>query len=82
MKAQKENKVYTITEVEAQSFVNEGYDVYNDDGTIYAYGKGKTVSFATYMKAKEEIKALQDHVDALESELKALKKKSTKKEGK
>jgi hypothetical protein len=25
---------------------------------------------------------LQDHVDALESELKALKKKSTKKEGK
>lgn len=82
MKAQKENKVYTIIESEASSFINEGYDVYNDDGTIYAYGKGKTVSYAAYMKAKEEIQALQDHVDALESEIKALKKKSTKKEGK
>ena len=82
MKAQRANRVYTITEADAPSFLNEGFDVYNDDGTLYAYGKGKTVPYDTYMKAKERIKELEDHIDALEGEIVKLKKtpKKAKKE--
>lgn len=75
MKAIKGNREYTITEIEAQGFINEGFDVHNDDGTIYAYGKGKTVPFGQYIAEKE---AMQKRIDELES---ALAKKSKKKEG-
>lgn len=77
MKAIKGNREYTITEVEAQSFINEGFDVHNDDGTIYAYGKGKTVPFGKYIA---ETEALQKRIDELEAEL-AKAKKTKKKEG-
>ena len=78
MKAVKSNRVYTITEIEAQSFINEGFDVLHDDGSVYAYGKGKTVPFGQYMEEKE---AMQKRIDELESEIAKLKKpvKTTKK---
>ena len=81
MKAIKGNRVYTITEADIKSFVNEGFDVYDDEGKIKAYGKGKTISYEVYVKLKEQVTALQDHIDKLESEIKDLKKKkaSTKK---
>ena len=82
MKAQKANRVYTITEVDAQGFINEGFDVFNDDGSLYAYGKGKSVPYDTYMKSQERIKDLENHIDALESEIVALKKKTTPKKAK
>ena len=82
MKAIKGNRVYTITEADKKAFVNEGFDILDDEGKVVAYGKGKTVPYETYAKVKEQVKALQDAVDALEDEVKALKKKSTKKTAK
>ena len=76
MKAVKGNRVYTITEVDVQSFVNEGFDVLNDDGTVYAYGKGKTIPFGQYIEEKE---AMQKRIDELEAELAKLKKPAKKK---
>lgn len=75
MTAEKGNRVYTITEVEAQSFINEGFDVLNDDGSVYAYGKGKTIPFGQYIAEKE---AMQKRIDELEGELKKAKKAKKK----
>ena len=75
MKALKGNRVYTITEADQKAFINEGFDILDDNGKTIAYGKGKTVSYETYAKLKEQCKELQNTVDALEDELKALKSK-------
>ena len=44
MKAIKGNKSYTVnTEAEANAYLAQGYDVYEDNGTLKEYGVGKTV---------------------------------------
>ena len=50
MRAVKENREYTITEVDVESFAKEGYDIYDESGNIVRYGAGKTVSYDKYMK--------------------------------
>ncbi len=82
MLAIKENRQYTITEVDVQSFTNDGYDVYDDNGNLVAYGVGKTVPFEQYAKLMEQNEKLQDEIIDLREEVKALTKKSeTKKKG-
>ena len=82
MLAIKENRQYTITEVDIQSFTNDGYDVYDDNGNLVAYGVGKTVPFEKYSKLMEQNEKLQDEIIELREEVKALTKKSeTKKKG-
>lgn len=73
MVASKENKIYTITEMEKEDYIKQGYDIYNDDGEILAYGRGKTVLYTDYIKLKEDY-------EKLEKELKELKKKLAKAE--
>jgi hypothetical protein len=68
MKAIKENRVYTITDAEMDSFRKEGYDIYDDKGKVVAYGVGKTVPFEKYV-------ALQNQVEELKKEVASLKKK-------
>lgn len=69
MLAEKENKVYTITEAQVSDYQNQGFDIYNDDGTVIAYGKGKTVSYEDYMNLKKEKEALQKEVSRLQEQL-------------
>lgn len=74
MQAVKENKVYTITETEQQSYQDQGFDIYNDDGEVVAYGRGKTVSYEEYeklLKENETLKAaakLETVLEATETE--------------
>lgn len=68
MKAIKENRVYTISDAEMESFRKEGYDIYDDKGKVVAYGVGKTVPFEKYV-------ALQSQVEELKKEVASLKKK-------
>lgn len=82
MKAIKENREYTITEADVTSFKNEGYDIYDDNGKLVAYGTGKTVSFEKYAriveqleKANDEIVFLNDRIEELNAKLKAKKGK-------
>ena len=81
MIAIKENREYTITEADIQSFANDGYDVYDDNGNIIAYGVGKTVSFSKYMKLVETNEKLQEEIIELKEQLKAKKGKKLEKEG-
>ena len=59
MQAVKENRVYTITETEQQSYHDQGFDICDDDGEIIAYGRGKTVSYDEYEKLLKENETLK-----------------------
>lgn len=84
MLAVKDNREYTINDTDVQSFANEGYDVFDESGNIIAYGKGKTVSYDTYIKVVEQTERLQDEIIELREQIKKLetkpapKKKGTK----
>ena len=75
MKAIKENRVYTITDAEMNSFQKEGYDIYSDNGEIIAYGMGKSVPFEKYAKLMAQVEALQEEIISLKEELDKPKKK-------
>lgn len=74
MKAKKENKVYTIQEREKKRFLEEGYDIYNDDGTLIEHSPKKLIKYSEYEKILKENAALKAELEAL--------KKGEKKSGK
>lgn len=72
MKAIKGNKSYTVnTESEANTYLTQGYDVYEDNGTLKEYGVGKTVPL-------EKFSAVEKENAKLKAELKKLKSSSKK----
>ena len=79
MIAVKENKQYTITEVDINSFKAEGYDIYDDNGNIIAYGAGKNVPYERYAKLMERVEELNDTIIALRDENEKLKAEIDKK---
>lgn len=84
MKAVKANKEYSITEAEKKGYIDQGFDIINDDGTMLAYGRGKTVPYDEYMKLVkelEELKAADGNEDTGKDEvLKSTKGKTIKDE--
>lgn len=75
MVAIKENRQYTINETDVQSFAKEGYDVYDDNGNIIAYGVGKSVPYEKYMRLMEQVEALQEEIIDLKEQIKKLEAK-------
>ena len=63
MKAVKANKVYTITEAEKKRYIDEGFDICDDDGEIIAYGRGKTVPYEEYCAVQAELEKLQAELE-------------------
>ena len=59
MIAVKGNRVYKISEAEKESRRADGYDIYDDDGAVIAYGKGKTVPYDQYAAVVAELEALK-----------------------
>ena len=54
-------------------YQDRGFDIKNDEGTVIAYGRGKTVSYDEYEKMKTrnnelegQVKELQEALDAME----------------
>jgi len=83
MKAKKENKVYVInTEQEAQRYLKEGYDIYDNNGNIQEYSPQKKIAFSEYVKAVKEIERLQTENEALKTEIAALQQPAKKAENK
>ena len=75
MLAIKENRQYTITESEVSSFQKEGYDIYTEDGQIYAYGFGKSVPYEKYAKLMAQVESMQEEIITLQEEIKSMKEK-------
>lgn len=66
MKAVRENKEYTITEELKQYYKDSGFDIYDDEGNVIEYGRGKTVSMEEHLKALDRIVELEEQVKAFE----------------
>lgn len=86
MKAKKDNKIYRITEDNKKRYLNEGYDIYNDNGEVMEYSPKKKVLFGDYMRAVKEIESLRERVKELESvesvpEVAPAEKRASKKAG-
>lgn len=67
MRAEKGNKVYTITEEEKERYQNDGFDIFSDDGEIIVYGIGKNIPYEEYAALKKENEALKEKLAQTET---------------
>ncbi len=74
MKAEKGNREYFIDESQKKLYQDRGFDIKNDEGTVIAYGRGKTVSYDEYEKMKTRNKELVGQVKELQEALDAMEK--------
>lgn len=72
MRAKKDNKVYDIDQSQANRYMKQGFDIYNDDGSLYSYSDLKTIKYSDHLKEVNELKA---KLDEAQKENVSLKKK-------
>lgn len=65
MQAIKENAVYRVNEENKEEYRSRGFDIYDDNGKLLAYGVGKVVPIEKYVELQEENKALKKEIEAL-----------------
>lgn len=68
--AEKENKVYTISELEVKYYQNQGFDIYNSEHELHARGVKASVSGAVYNAALDEIEKLKAEIEQLSNKKK------------
>lgn len=78
MKAVKENAVYRVNDDTMEDYRRRGFDIYDDNDKLVAYGVGKKVSIEKYVALKEELEAVKAELETVKAELKALEKKAKK----
>lgn len=72
MRAKKDNKVYDIDQSQANRYMKQGFDIYNDDGSLNSYSDLKTIKYCDHLKEVNELKA---KLDEAQKENASLKKK-------
>ena len=72
MRAKKDNKVYDIDQSQANRYMNQGFDIFNDDGSLYSYSDLKTIKYSDHLK---EVNELKEKLDEAQKENASLKKK-------
>lgn len=65
--AERENKVYSISELEVEYYRKQGFDIYNSEHELHARGVKASVSGAIYNAALEEIEKLKAEIAELTS---------------
>ena len=63
MKAKKENNLYDIDTSQAKIYMNQGFDVYNDDGSLFGYAATKTIKYSEHMRIVGELKSKLDNAE-------------------
>lgn len=58
MRAVKNNKEYSIDESQKKAYQDAGFDIYDEDGELVAFGQGKTIPYEVYQQAKAEAEML------------------------
>ena len=72
MRAKKDNKVKDIEQSQANRYMKQGFDIYNDDGSLNSYSDLKTIKYSDHLKEVNELKA---KLDEAQKENASLKKK-------
>lgn len=78
MKAKKSNRSYNIEPREVNSFKSQGYDIYNDEGKLIAFGAGKTVSAEKYFEVLKENEKLKEQITLMVEKMEKKAKKESK----
>lgn len=68
MKAVKANKQYTISETEKPSYLAQGYDILDDDGSVIEHSPQAAVSYSEYEKQLNENTALKAEIERLKAD--------------
>lgn len=70
MKARKENKVYDINETSKQTYLDQGFDIYDDNGKVIEYTPLKTIKYNEHLKKLKSATAEKDEkIDVLQKEI-------------
>ncbi len=70
MKAIKENKVYHVDEKTKDTYLVQGYDIYDDKGKLVEKSNKSAVSYEAYAKLEAEIKRLKAENKELKEQVK------------
>ncbi len=77
MLAIKDNKEYTVNEIDKKRYLEDGFDLYNEKGEVVEYSPKKMIRFVDHLKKIEvlngKIKELEETNKKLEKELKEKK---------
>lgn len=60
MFARKENKEYRINDEMKSAYLNDGYDIYNEEGKVIEYSPKKTITMNEHL---EEVAKLQEELE-------------------
>lgn len=77
--AVKDNKVYSIDEIEKDSYLAKGFDITDEEGAIIEYNVDKTVSYTEYASLLAEKEKLEKEVEKLKKTAKNTAKKEEQK---
>lgn len=76
MKAVKANKQYTISETEKPSYLAQGYDILDDNGSVIEHSPQAAVSYSEYEKLLNENAALKAELNSSKADEKRRKGES------
>lgn len=77
--AVKDNKVYSIDEIEKDLYLAKGFDITDEEGAIIEYNVDKTVSYTEYASLLAEKEKLEKEVEKLKKTAKNTAKKEEQK---
>lgn len=60
LEARKENKVYKIDETQKKRYLNEGFDIYDENGVIVEHTPKKVIKYSEHLKKLEAVVAEKD----------------------
>jgi uncharacterized protein YxjI len=71
LKAKKENKIYQIDETQKLRYMNDGFDIYNEDGVIIDHSPLKKIKYSDHLKIIAEKETYIMQLETAHTELMA-----------
>ena len=75
MLAIKNNKEYTVNEIDKKRYLEDGFDIYNEKGEVVEYSPKKMIRFVDHLK---KIEVLNGKIEELEETNKKLEETNKK----